>query len=146
MATSITYGIKDFAGDTGYTGFTLDGTVSLAAVQAFANNIAGLSDGGLAHVAVKTSHRVDTSTVTFGDMECERRGVVTLEHDNGTLKRRYQVSIPALSQNNVNANNPGTPTLTAACESSVLGYFATLSGIPAAELFVVNSRVYESRR
>ena len=45
MATSITYGFKDFAGDIGYTGFTLDGTVSLAQVQAFAGNIESLSDG-----------------------------------------------------------------------------------------------------
>lgn len=146
MATSITYGYEDLSGDIGYTGFTLDGAITLDQVRAFATSLVGMSDNALAHVAIKESQRVDTSAVTKGPMECERRGVVILEHDNGTLKRRYQVSIPGISQSKVVLNNPGVPTLTLGTCTAVRGYFATLSGIPAADLFVVSSRLYESRR
>lgn len=146
MATSVTFAIEDAANDLGWTGFTVDGVVTLANVRTFAQNLSTLSDGALAAVSIKTSQRVDTSAATKGEMECERRGVVKLQHDDGTIKRNYQITIPAISQDYVQPNNPGAPTLTAGACSAVRGYFATLSGIPAAELFVTSSSVYESRR
>lgn len=146
MPTSVTYAFEDADLDKGYTGFTVDATVTLAQIQTFGKAIEAFSDAALSDVSIKTSARVDTSTVTKGDVECERRGVVILEHSNATTKRRYQVTIPAISQTEVNGNQVGSATLTEGCTSGVRASFATLTGIPAAELFVISSKVYQSAR
>lgn len=147
MAQGITFALEDVSNDIGYTGFTLDSdTATVATAQTYAAVIDGLSDAALCRVDVKDSLRVSTASATKGVMGVERRGVIELQWDNGTTRKNFTLSIPAVSQTHVVLNKVGPETLTDASIASVVSAFSSLTSYPAAELFVTSSRVYESRR
>lgn len=143
----VSFGLEDVAYDRGYTGFTLDsGVADIASLTTYAQVVAGLSDAELCRVEVSDVSRIAVTDANKGAMNVERRGVIDMTYDNGTTSKKFQLSIPGISQANVTPNNPGAATVAQTAINAVKAAFAALTGYPAATLFVTGSRIYESRR